>query len=75
MAGWVYVDTNNDGIRQPTEAGIPGVTLTLTGRSASGLAVNATVVTDASGRYVFTGLLPADAAGYTIRETQPVTYA
>ncbi|RSZ35995.1 MULTISPECIES: SdrD B-like domain-containing protein [unclassified Variovorax] len=75
IAGWVYVDTNNDGIRQPTEAGIPGVTLTLTGRSASGLAVNATVVTDASGRYVFTGLLPADAAGYTIRETQPVTYA
>ncbi|SDZ67890.1 conserved repeat domain-containing protein/fimbrial isopeptide formation D2 domain-containing protein [Variovorax sp. YR266] len=75
IAGWVYVDTNNDGVRQPTEVGIPGVTLTLTGRSASGLVVNATVVTDASGRYVFTGLLPADAAGYTIRETQPVTYA
>lgn len=75
IAGWVYVDTNNDGVRQPTEAGIAGVTLTLTGRSASGLTVNATVVTDASGRYVFTGLLPADAAGYTIRETQPATYA
>ncbi|MGJ7535824.1 MULTISPECIES: SdrD B-like domain-containing protein [unclassified Variovorax] len=75
IAGWVYVDTNNDGVRQPTEVGIAGVTLTLTGRSASGLVVNATVVTDASGRYVFTGLLPADAAGYTIRETQPVTYA
>lgn len=75
IAGWVYVDTNNDGIRQAGEAGIPGVTVTLTGRSAGGLAVNATVVTDASGRYVFTGLLPADAAGYTLRETQPATYA
>lgn len=75
IAGWVYVDGNNDGVRQPGEPGIPNVTLTLTGRSASGLAVNATVVTDATGRYVFTGLLPADAAGYTIRETQPVTYA
>ncbi|MFM9926103.1 SdrD B-like domain-containing protein [Variovorax sp. H27-G14] len=75
IAGWVYVDTNNDGIRQPTEAGIAGVTLTLTGRSASGLVVNATAVTDASGRYVFTGLLPADATGYTVRETQPLTYA
>ena len=75
IAGWVHVDANDDGVRQPTEAGIPGVTLTLTGRSASGLTVNATAVTDASGRYVFTGLLPADAAGYTIRETQPVTYA
>lgn len=75
IAGWVYVDANNDGIRQPTETGIAGVTLTLTGRSASGLVVNATAVTDASGRYVFTGLLPADAAGYTLRETQPPTYA
>jgi uncharacterized repeat protein (TIGR01451 family) len=75
IAGWVYVDGNNDGVRQPGEPGIPNVTLTLTGRSASGLAVNATVVTDATGRYVFTGLLPADAAGYTLRETQPVTYA
>lgn len=75
IAGWVYVDNNNDGVRQAGEPGIAGVTLTLTGRSASGLAVNATVVTDATGRYVFTGLLPADAAGYTIRETQPVTYA
>ena len=75
IAGWVYVDGNNDGVRQPGEPGIPNVTLTLTGRSASGLVVNATVVTDATGRYVFTGLLPADAAGYTIRETQPVTYA
>jgi large repetitive protein len=75
IAGWVYVDSNNDGIRQAGEPGIPGVTLTLTGRSASGLVVNATAVTDANGRYVFTGLLPADATGYTVRETQPVTYA
>jgi uncharacterized repeat protein (TIGR01451 family) len=75
IAGWVYVDANNDGVRQATEAGIAGVSVTLTGRSASGLVVNATAVTDASGRYVFTGLLPADAAGYTLRETQPATYA
>src|SRR5690606_25356340 len=75
IAGWVYADDSNDGIRQPTEAGIPNVTLTLSGTSASGLSVNVTVQTDANGRYVFTDLLPADAAGYTIRETQPVTYA
>jgi uncharacterized repeat protein (TIGR01451 family) len=75
IAGWVYVDSNNDGVRQAGEPGIPGVNVTLTGRSASGLAVNATVVTDANGRYVFTGLLPADATGYTLRETQPVTFA
>lgn len=75
LGGWVYADGNNDGVRQAGEPGIPGVTLTLTGRSASGLAVNASAVTDADGRYVFTGLLPADASGYTLREAQPVTYA
>ncbi|WP_140844353.1 SdrD B-like domain-containing protein [Variovorax guangxiensis] len=75
IGGWTYVDGNNDGVRQPGEPGIPGVTLMLTGRSASGLTVNATAVSDANGQYVFTGLLPADAAGYTVRETQPVTYA
>ncbi|MGJ7529673.1 SdrD B-like domain-containing protein [Variovorax sp. GB1P17] len=75
IGGWVYVDSNNDGIRQAGEPGIAGVALTLTGRTSGGLPVNATVVTDANGRYAFTGLLPADAAGYTVRETQPVTYA
>ena len=75
IAGWVYDDTNNDGVRPQGEPAIAGVSLRLTGRSTGGLAVDMTVTTDASGRYVFTGLVPADAAGYTVRETQPVTYA
>ncbi len=75
IGGWVYVDSNNDGIRQPGEGGIAGVSLRLTGRSAGGLPVDLAATTDARGRYAFTGLLPADASGYTVRETQPATYA
>ncbi len=75
IAGTVYVDGNDDGAQDAGEAGIPGVTLTLTGRTRSGAAVNVTTTTDADGRYVFDGLLPSDAAGYTLTETQPVTYA
>ena len=31
LAGYVYSDANNDGIKQPVEAGIAGVTVALTG--------------------------------------------
>ncbi|MGC3964666.1 MAG: SdrD B-like domain-containing protein [Rhodocyclaceae bacterium] len=75
LGGYVYVDSNNDGVRQTTEPGIAGVTVTLTGTSASGLAIKQVVTTDANGRYVFSDVLPANDAGYTITETQPVTYA
>jgi uncharacterized repeat protein (TIGR01451 family) len=74
IAGWVYVDGSKDGVRQPGEPGIAGVTITLSGRTAGGAPVSLTTVTAADGRYTFLGLLPADADGYAIRETQPVTY-
>ncbi|MFT4173091.1 MAG: SdrD B-like domain-containing protein [Rhodocyclaceae bacterium] len=75
LGGYVYVDSNKDGVRQVTEPGIPGVTLTLTGQTASGTAVSLTVQTDANGQYAFSGVLPANDAGYTVTETQPITYA
>ncbi|MCM5680469.1 SpaA isopeptide-forming pilin-related protein [Schlegelella sp. S2-27] len=75
LAGEVYVDSDNDGTRDAGERGIAGVTLTLTGRSSTGTTVNLTATTDADGHYSFEGLLPSDASGYTITETQPATYA
>jgi uncharacterized repeat protein (TIGR01451 family) len=68
LSGSVYVDRNNNGIRDAGEIGIPGVTIRLTGVDASGAAVNATVVTDASGNYRFTRMLPGT---YTLTELQP----
>jgi len=68
LSGTVYIDADNGGTRQAGEPGIPGVSVTLTGTTATGTVVNATVFTDALGQYAFPNLFPADANGYTISE-------
>ena len=72
LAGSVYVDfsaatpaNTNNGIRDAGEAGIAGVTVTLTGTDAAGGAVNRTATTDASGNYAIDDLL---AGTYTVTE-------
>jgi uncharacterized repeat protein (TIGR01451 family) len=75
IAGTVYVDSNNDGVQDPGETGIPGVTITLTGTDSGGNPVNATATTDANGNYLIVGLPVSSATGYTIIETQPPAWA
>jgi uncharacterized repeat protein (TIGR01451 family) len=65
IAGVVYVDTNDNGVQDPGEAGIPGVTVLLSGPESR------TVITDADGKYLFDRLLAGD---YTVTETQPADY-
>ena len=69
ISGYVYVDANNNGVRDSGEAGIAGVTLTLL--DDSGNSTGATVVTDSNGYYIFTGLYPDT---YGVAETQPSGY-
>ena len=77
LAGVVFEDRDragaNGGTHQgaATEPAIAGVTITLTGIDAYGNAVNRNTVTAADGSYSFTDLSPADAAGYTLTQTQP----
>ncbi len=71
IGGFVYHDSNNDGIKQLTETPIAGVTLTLTGTNSLGNTVTATTTSGADGSYAFTGLLPGT---YAITETQPGGY-
>ena len=75
LAGSVYVDyspatpaNNNNGVRDGGEAGIAGVTITLSGRDITGATVSRTTTTDASGNYSFADLLQSDATGYTVVE-------
>ncbi len=76
LSGYVYMDANNDGIKGSGEAGIPGASVTLSGNTASGTNVCATIpsciaTTDANGLYTFVGLDVAGASGYTVTLTQP----
>src|SRR5262249_3158163 len=68
VSGSVYADLNNDGVKQTTESGISGTTVTLTGTNDLGAAVNQTTTTDGTGAYSFSGLRPGV---YTLTETQP----
>jgi len=75
ITGFVYVDANDDGIKDSGESGIPGVTLTLTGNDTNGNPVNLSTTTDSNGAYSFTGILASDSNGYTVTETQPTAWA
>jgi uncharacterized repeat protein (TIGR01451 family) len=74
LAGAVYLDSNNDGLRQGGETGLAGVTVTLSGTDLAGSAITRTTTTDANGNYRFADLLAAGPAGYTVTEqaAQPV---
>ncbi|WP_394762659.1 SdrD B-like domain-containing protein [Phenylobacterium sp.] len=71
VAGFVYVDGNNNGSKDAGEAGIAGVSVRLTGTDSVGNAVDRTTTTGADGAYAFAGVAASNAAGYAITETQP----
>jgi len=81
LSGYVYLDKNNNGIKDPGEPGIPNVTVTLTGVQrqfqTGGIqpdvipVINTSVTTDTNGFYSFTNLVPGT---YTITETHPSGY-
>lgn len=68
MSGHVFVDANNDGIRQPGEAPIAGTVVTLTGTDDAGNPVTRTATTNAQGEWVIDDLLSGT---YQLVETQP----
>jgi large repetitive protein len=71
LAGFVFFDVNNNGIKDAGEAAMTGVTITLTGTATAGSQtnVNQTVKTGDDGSYKFESLAPGN---YTIRQTQPL---
>ena len=79
ISGIVYIDTNKDGIyNASSDPGLAGVTLTLNGTTAAGVAITAaTTVSNSSGNYTFAldgnGNLLA-AGTYTVVETAPAGY-
>ncbi|HEX3150263.1 MAG TPA: SdrD B-like domain-containing protein, partial [Gemmataceae bacterium] len=68
LSGSVFVDANNNGQRDCCEVGVPGVTVSLKGKTDCGQDVCKTVVTDCHGNYTFSGL---PGGWYAVNETQP----
>jgi len=69
VSGYVYVDANDNGVLDPGEKPIAGVTVTLL--NASGQSTGETATTDSSGYYQFNNLTPGT---YGVSETQPAGY-
>jgi serine-aspartate repeat-containing protein C/D/E len=68
LAGWVYHDQNNNGVRDPGEAPIAGVTIRLLDQSGR---VISSTTTAPDGSYRFAML---QAGGYTLNQVQPEGY-
>ncbi len=69
LSGYVYLDLDNDGVRDAGESGIAGVTLVLL--DANGAPTTRTTTTDANGFYRFDGLAPGV---YGVSEVHPTAY-
>ncbi|PDV97368.1 hypothetical protein A9Q02_18615, partial [Candidatus Chloroploca asiatica] len=71
LGNLVWEDLNANGIQDPGEPGISGITVTLNGLTGFGSAVTSTTTTDASGIYTFTNLIPGT---YSVTVTAPTGY-
>ncbi|MBI1761341.1 MAG: carboxypeptidase regulatory-like domain-containing protein [Acidobacteria bacterium] len=71
VSGFVYEDTNDNGLKEAGEAGIKDVTVTLTGTDLFGNIVSRSTLTSATGAYQFCNLVPGT---YKLTETQPPIY-
>ncbi len=58
LGNYVWLDANEDGIQDPSESGVAGVTVTL--YAADGITVIATTTTDSTGYYTFEDLPVGD---------------
>jgi hypothetical protein len=70
LGDFVWEDTNKNGIQDPGEPGIPGVTVKLW-KGCPPAEVFAQMTTGANGDYLFTGLEPGD---YTVEFVEPDGY-
>jgi uncharacterized repeat protein (TIGR01451 family) len=68
IGGSVYLDSNNNGIREPGETGIAGVQIVMSGTDLLSNTVDITAATDSNGNYLFNSLSQGT---YTVTQIQP----
>lgn len=74
LSGFVYLDNNNNGLKEINESALSGVELQLTGFNNKGEAISETTSTDINGLYLFENLFPSDTNGYAITQIHPTNY-
>jgi len=68
VSGYVYVDLDNDGVKDGNEPALAGIDVTLSGTDFQGTTIsNRTAITDRSGYYEFTNLSPGN---YLVTQSQ-----
>jgi protocatechuate 3,4-dioxygenase beta subunit len=72
LSGFVYYDANNNGIKDPGEAPIPGTTINLFRQDLDAISILGSTTTDANGAYRFDGLVAG--TGYYVTENQPAPF-
>jgi hypothetical protein len=68
----IWEDVDRDGCQDPGEFGVGGVTVTLTGTTNAGAAVNLTTTTAINGQYLFDNLAPGT---YSVKIQLPTGFA
>jgi len=71
ISGLVYVDANNNGLRDTGELPISGVVIVLSGTDAQGAAVQQQTTTGADGTFLFANLRRGT---YRLTQQQPANY-
>ncbi len=72
LSGFVYVDINNDGVKQASESVIANAVVWLSGVDNLGNTIDPiSTTTDLTGAYTFQNLLPGT---YTLTEVQPAAF-
>jgi hypothetical protein len=71
IGGFVWEDTNGNGLQDGSEPGIPRVDVTLTGEDGLGTSVVLTTITDQDAIYLFENLVPGT---YTVTFTAPTDH-
>ena len=71
VSGFVYADTNNNGVDETGETGIAGVSLNYIGITDIGGVITGTTTTNSTGAYSFNNLRPG---AYTVFISQPTGY-
>ncbi|MBQ4848502.1 SdrD B-like domain-containing protein, partial [Pseudoalteromonas sp. MMG005] len=74
VEGAVFVDGNQNGVKESQDLAIPSLAVTLSGKDKFGNVVSLSTSTDSSGTFKFDALRQPDADGYVVTRADTPSY-